>query len=527
LSFFAQNVRENEKKKSILLISKQTQQKMFTRNFIFIIILIVLSFGTFVSFFTSWTSTSIRHQDLIIIKKSKSHIINNNKKNQNEERKSVKEVTATTTTTEEVIHRSTESFACPNFMNNNPSCKNKLLSPPKYDDFPEYRWPNESSLIAESPIVSNINERTGKIIEHDYFEYDESYVSRQINNLQCFYDDGAHDDNHQSKLNLKSTTVRIYVPWKSYTYMTPYPFTCPPPAKNSTIPTQCLVTNQKEDLSKQDFVDGYLVDSNGAYVNEVYDWVRNPKRFVLIAYNTENIEGRREALKKGYGLRYLAKPWNSTWWSFFHITASYHRHSQIFVSFFHWALCRDESFLKGYKHWETKKWLDLERALKNATRRDSKYVKEELLQLLSSQQQKHDSKPTTLFHPSNLRGSWASKLVDQRNAPILFFVRNCDFASHRRAGFMTRLSKYIQIDSVGKCHLNKHPKTILACDGMAGNRRSCMIAEYTFYLCIENSISSWCTKCCGFSPYETQRNFSPRFFFAEATCQVCKLYQQK
>lgn len=497
---------------------------MISRNVIFTAVIIVLSFGTFVSFFTSWTTTSLHHQQ--VVSKNNRKVSTNQRlvteedteetTKQSKVRKSRRKKPIITSSTpienqdEKMEHdqeqqkehddvKSSESHkGCRNFVDH-PKCKRKLLSSPKYSDFPEYRWPNQSSLLSESPVLS-LSSVSARIDEEDDldFAFDENYVNRQLRNLQCFYD-GEYTGEEKRQEEEEKTTVRIYVPWKNFTYMTPYPFRCP----NSKI--DCQVTNKKSDLVSKDddhhSVDGYLVDSNGAYVNEVYDWVRNPARFVLIAYNTENIEGRREALKKGYGLRYLAKPWNSTWWSFLHMTASYQRHSQIFVSFFHWSLCRDESFLRGYRHWERLKIPSIEKALKNATKRNRgneiekfqnllDFVSDEKAKLAESTKKSDNNNPSSsmLFHPI-LRGKLDAKLTDPQNAPILFFVRNCDFASHRRSGFMVRLQKYIPINSVGKCHINRHPKSITACDGMKGNRRSCMIAEYRFYLCIENSIS--------------------------------------
>ena len=240
------------------------------------------------------------------------------------------------------------------------------------------------------------------------------------------------------------SVVRLFVPWGSFTYMTPHPLQCPA--------VTCELTNAKSDIAN---VDAYVVDSNGAYITEHYDWVRNPLRKVLVAFNTENIEGRRVGLRKGYGIRYLAKPWNATWWRHFHVVASYHTGAHVVVNFFHWSLCRDSSFVAGYRHWETAG--------------------------------KRRSAAAGGIAGGAPRGVLAAKT--RRGASVLFFVRNCDFAAHRRAGFMRRLQQHIAIDSVGKCENNRQQEEVRACSGLATNRRSCIIADYRFYLAIENSIS--------------------------------------
>ena len=290
---------------------------------------------------------------------------------------------------------------------------------PFFSDFPAYSWPNRSVLLSEVRTTSDL---PGNFISDAqrsdvYFDY------------PCYSRKEATAE--------PSERVRLYIPWTKPTYMTPATF--------RDCPVRCELTNRAEDIPS---VDGYVVDTNGALVTEKYNWTANPLRKRLVAFNTENIEGRRAVLKKGYGIRYLAKPWRDDWWAAFDVVSSYHTHSMVFTGFYHWALCREDIVAPA------------RRALRHA-RSDS------------------NEQPSV--------GKLSSK--EPKAAPVLFFARNCDFVTHRRQGFVRQLALHIRVDAVGRCLNNKEQSSVRRCTAVKGNRRLCIIGAYPFYLSIENSIS--------------------------------------
>lgn len=231
--------------------------------------------------------------------------------------------------------------------------------------------------------------------------------------------------------DLSGRRVSMYVPWPNPISNTPHPI--------AHCPIRCDVTS---DASKISSVDGYLVDTNWALINEKYHWPSNPLNKYLILFNTENVEGRRSVLKRGYGIRYLAKPYNHTLWEQFHIVISHHWHSNVRLSFFEWANCRTD---------------DISR---------------------------------TVAYLGGQSRLGKIEMKDKSLAPVLFFARNCDFVMHKRQGFVRKLRESIAVDAVGKCLNSREQTSVRRCQAFnSKNKRPCIIAQYPFYLAIENSIS--------------------------------------
>lgn len=282
-----------------------------------------------------------------------------------------------------------------------------------FADFPAYSWPNRSVLLAEVWTAQRFD--------------DPSTVSKPAQVSFAF-------PCVSSPVQLQSPkAIKIYVPWKSKTFMSPDPIQCP---------IRCELTNHVEDIPK---VDAFLVDTLGAMINEPYNWTLNKYGKLLVAFNTENIEGRRPVLKKGYGIRYLAKPWTDEWWNSFNIVVSYHWASMVMIPFLQWANCREDIVRPAISR---------------------------------------------LYGSKNVTKVFGKLSLKTKSAEVLFFARNCDFVMHRRQGFVKQLIQAgLRIDSVGKCLNSKSQEEVSHCSGMKGNRRLCLIGAYAFYLSIENSIS--------------------------------------
>ena len=231
--------------------------------------------------------------------------------------------------------------------------------------------------------------------------------------------------------------VRIYVPWGNATSMSPSNLQCRTPCD--------FIDDVAFRKSSGSTIDAYVVDTNRALPMEIYNWTVNPMNYVLVAVNIENIEGRRKQLRQGFGIRYLAKPWHTTWWNRFNVTVSYESGADIPLNYFHWAHCRDPGV-----------FLQIER------RRRAR--------------------------------SWKKEA-----SPVLFMARNCDFVAHKRNGIVRKLSTMLNVDSLGKC-MNSRPQEDpnrmwlpRQCSHLPQSERKyakyCVIASYYFYLSIENSIS--------------------------------------
>lgn len=276
-----------------------------------------------------------------------------------------------------------------------------------FADFPEYRVSSMDHLIAE---VGGIFDVTGK---------GDVTVSARSKNVSfeypCFNDLPARKFE-----NNKEPNVLLFVPWKQITYMSQDPL--------DMCPVGCELTNNPLDIP---LADGYVVDTLGAMVNEPYNWLKNPLKRHLIAFNTENIRGRRKELAQAYGVRYLAKPWSEAFWSYFDVVISYQSLSMVHYPFYQWANCRED--------------------------------------MLTQQRTRSLSKA--------------------QDAPVLFFARNCDQVAHPRQRFVKKLMQYIPVTSVGRCLNNRAQTAVVSCQRIQGNRRGCLISSYAFYLSIENSIS--------------------------------------
>ena len=293
----------------------------------------------------------------------------------------------------------------------------RLPAQPIFSDFLAYTWPNHSTLTTEVRVTTERPSSLPQLTLPPTEGVDEEFPCAR------------------ARVGKSAGTVRLYVPWPKLTYMTP-------PVLRG-CPVKCELTNKNTDIPS---VDGYVVDTNGALVNEKYNWTRNALRKRLVAFNTENIEGRRAVLRQGYGIRYLAKPWRDDWWGSFDVVLSYHSHALAYAGFYHWSLCRED--------------------IVGPARRQL-------------------AKPNSGVHEPEV-GSLDAK---ERGAQVLFFARNCDFVTHRRQGFVRQLLQHVRVDAVGKCLNNKEQTSVHRCAGVKGNRRLCIIGAYPFHLAIENSIS--------------------------------------
>ena len=318
----------------------------------------------------------------------------------------------------------------------------RLPQAPIFRDYPAYLWPlcenmtsevvTRSSLVtAADPFVGDSQLPRPRSVDLDYPCHVEHSPPRDLREFQG------------------RPPVKLYVPWPSPKSNTQVPL------DDAKCPVDCRVTSETSAIPT---VDGFVVDSNGALINEKYDWPRNPLRKRLVFFNTENVEGRRSVLKRGYGLRYLAKPYNHTLWSQFHLVVSYHWHSPVRLSFAEWASCRVD---------------DLSRTM-------------------------------ALLRSSGGAASQVKK--DASLAPVLFFARNCDFVMHKRQGFVRKLREHIGVDAVGKCLNSREQTSIQRCQRGAlnglKNKRPCIISQYRFYLAVENSVSL---------DYVTEKVYEPLF----------------
>ena len=363
----------------------------------------------------------------------------------------------------------------------------------------------------------------------------------------------------------KEGGVSLYIPWPRIAYMSPYPL--------SDCPVVCNLTNDPKAIPA---VHGYVVDSNGAYVLEPYNWTSNPLNKVLIALNIENIEGRRKELRKGSGSRYLGKGWpvadaGGAFWRRFDLVISYQTGSRIPLYYWHWAACREPWLASLPRAWrallriESRGDVPLSNVGSNGfvevgpanrsgvaqrSRRkggggrlaaprsipgakggevtvasehntDSRRtVRSQQLHETKVQKKKKkkenallDDRPRnkTLLplrpvapplpfaadwmpppHDDTFIEQWASEVLRRKtaSAPILFFARNCDFVSHRRMTFVKALMRYIKVDAIGKCLINKEQDSVDGCGSVDRRRRkACFISRYPFYLAVENSIS--------------------------------------
>jgi hypothetical protein len=285
-----------------------------------------------------------------------------------------------------------------------------------FEDFPAYTWPSAINLTEEVLTKETL------------------FVERPIGYYRPQHVDLDHPCAAKSGDVPTAPPVRVYVPWSNFASNTKYPLTdCPVP---------CVLTS---DATQIPHVDAYLVDTNGALINEKYHWPTNRYNKTLVLFNTENVEGRRSVLSRSYGLRYLAKPYNHSLWSQFHIVVSYHWHSTVRLSFLEWAGCRVPDARDTVSYLRKKGFMQ-----KNST-----VVKK-----------------------------------DSSLAPVLFFARNCDFVMHKRQGFVRQLREAIEVDAVGKCLNSREQTSIRHCQSFDHkNKRLCIISQYHFYLAIENSIS--------------------------------------
>ncbi len=325
-----------------------------------------------------------------------------------------------------------------------------------YSDY-RYLHPNFSTLVAgEGVLLTPPTESNQRPLQ-------QLHRGTPVFDYPCFKQDrsgksGTLDDD-------ANLPIRLFIPWKGATAMTPNPVPCNIPCILEDDPR--LVNGSVKQQSQTLSIDAYVVDTNGAMVNEAYNWSLNPKRFYLIAVNIENIKGRRALLKKSYGLRYLAKPWSENWWSNFDLVVSYESGSDIPLNYFQWAFCREPSFaMQRAKMMQLAvKGLKSGIGLENGT-----------------------SKTVDVY------SAWPKV----KSAPILFLSRNCDFTANRRVSTVRKLSSLIPIDAVGKC-LNSNQmadreplKLPRQCqDGKADKKgsKACLIASYHFYISFENSIS--------------------------------------
>eukprot|EP01064_Diplonema_japonicum_P017017 TRINITY_DN25077_c0_g1_i1.p1 TRINITY_DN25077_c0_g1~~TRINITY_DN25077_c0_g1_i1.p1 ORF type:complete len:495 (+),score=23.69 TRINITY_DN25077_c0_g1_i1:46-1485(+) len=215
--------------------------------------------------------------------------------------------------------------------------------------------------------------------------------------------------------------------------MTQLPVTCPVP---------CEIITGKNTKSVEES-DAFVVDLARSHADDIpiYDWKKNKLKKVLIAWNIENLEGRRKMLNKSYKHRYLGKDYSENFWDPFDITVSYPMGTDIPLNYYNWGICRDE-------HTNT--------AIQKHRRESEK------------------------------RGS--------KVRAACFFASNCEFTSHWRDAIVLMMRKYkFPVHGYGKCMNTHSVKDATWCRGAdlsrKGAAKACIGSNYVFSLVVENSVS--------------------------------------
>ena len=204
-------------------------------------------------------------------------------------------------------------------------------------------------------------------------------------------------------------------------------------------PVKCQL-NSKRDAASVNEADAFVVDLARKWEEDkhIYDWKTNPSNKVLIAWNIENLEGRRKSLARSYKGRYLGKDWTPDFWDSFNLSISYPMGSDIPLNYYNWALCRDKATSQAVQSFR------------------------------------------------NLKAS------DKVLRAAAFFSSNCQFTAHWRDAVVLFLKKYFPIHSYGRCQHTHDVKDVKWCRGVSSARsviKACTLSRYPFTIIIENSAS--------------------------------------
>eukprot|EP00755_Sulcionema_specki_P019860 Sspe_Gene.70519::Locus_41644_Transcript_2_2_Confidence_0.667_Length_1792::g.70519::m.70519 len=217
-----------------------------------------------------------------------------------------------------------------------------------------------------------------------------------------------------------------------------------------SCPVSCALESRHDKVQS---ADAFVVDLAREWLHDwrIYDWKANPLKKTLVAWNIENIEGRRRKLAKAYKHRYIGAKWNDSFWELFDLAVSYPLGSDVPLNYYNWAVCRDESTSAALKRFH------------------SPYVKH------------------------------------VRDAAV-FFSSNCEFTSHWRDAVVLKLRDIFPVHGYGKCLHTHSVFDAPWCKAVTKSRRgvikACVMSGYPFAIIIENSISI---------DYVTEKVYEPLF----------------